>query len=175
MRNETRAIVLACTGLLLLAGAGPVGAASDPGPRGVKQAHRAVVIAHRATERAKAAERESRATESATRAYSSRYGAPVGRWVYAARRAGFTWSQLGTLFPIMLRESGGDPRAKNPSSTASGLGQFLAFFWDGSDSYFRSLFRKYHLAYPWNPFDGWQNLLHWRVVVKELGWVPWQL
>lgn len=36
---------------------------------------------------------------------------------------------------VLARESGGDPRAQNPISTASGLWQFLDTTWNGFDGY----------------------------------------
>ncbi|MGX9297481.1 phage tail tip lysozyme [Tsukamurella paurometabola] len=50
--------------------------------------------------------------------------------VYAAfRQAGFTDEQWPAMVNIINRESGWNPKAKNPSSTAYGLGQFLDQTW----------------------------------------------
>ena len=172
MGYERQIVILVLCGLGLLAAGGPLAAAS-PGPVSVSGAHKLVTAAHRATLRAQAAEREARHVERATRAYCAEYGHPVGRWVFAARRAGWPWGQLDTLCAVMYRESRGSERAKNPLSTASGLAQFLAFWWDGSDKDVRNLFQGQHLAYPWNPYDAWQTLLHWWAVVRSVGWSPW--
>jgi hypothetical protein len=89
--------------------------------------------------------REARHVESATRYYSAhdysdfcgtyvtvQQRRDVGRWVWLARQTGWKWSEIDWLMHHIARESRGNPRAKNPSSTASGLLQFLAFHWDGS-------------------------------------------
>lgn len=177
MRHESKLAIIAASlvlgGCLLAAGVPATAQASVPGPVTVTQSKRAVTAAHRATLRAQAREREARSVLYSTRLYSGRYTPAVGRWVFAARRAGWLWGQLDTLFGLMFRESRGDEHAKNPSSTASGGGQFLAFWWDGSDGSIRALFAKYHLPYPWNPFSMWQTLLHWRAVVTAQGWGAW--
>ncbi|MGZ9839700.1 aggregation-promoting factor C-terminal-like domain-containing protein [Tsukamurella ocularis] len=50
--------------------------------------------------------------------------------VYAAfRQAGFTDEQWPAMVNIINRESGWNPKAQNPSSTAYGLGQFLDQTW----------------------------------------------
>jgi hypothetical protein len=64
---------------------------------------------------------------------------------------------------IINRESGGSPKAKNPSSTASGLLQFLAFHWDGSGDY----------GWRFSPFDARQNLKHGYLLYRKCGWSPW--
>jgi hypothetical protein len=85
--------------------------------------------------------------------------------VWAARRAGFRWEQIGTVCAIIDRESGGSERAKNPYSTASGICQFLAFWWDGSGDY----------GWRFDPFCGVQSLKHMEKAVnhKGLGFSPW--
>ena len=97
------------------------------------------------------------------------------RWMPLARFLGWHESELSLLCSIMNRESSGRPEAKNPSSTASGLAQFLAFWWDGSDAGMAKLFHSHGLAYPWNPFDAEQTLSHWLVAVRHIGWGPWAL
>jgi hypothetical protein len=78
--------------------------------------------------------REARHVERETRRYSHLYGLNVGRWVWLARQTGWGWDEIPTLMFVIDRETGGtgDPKAKNPDSTASGLLQFLAFHFDGS-------------------------------------------
>jgi len=93
--------------------------------RGAKQVH---TIATRLSNQLS----EARHVERATKLYSAKYGKDVGRWVWLARDTGWSWNEMPTLMYILYRESRGNPRAKNPSSTASGLLQFLAFHWDGS-------------------------------------------
>jgi hypothetical protein len=131
--------------------------------------------AKRDVDKARAAYREAVKVHAATKLYSGLYGPSVGRWVKASRAAGWSWGRLEWMMPVMYRESRGDPRAKNPVSTASGLAQFLAFWWDGSDPSIRAIFKKHRLAYPWNPFDPVATLEHWRAVVVEVGTSPWNL
>ena len=66
---------------------------------------------------------------------------------------------MPTLMYVIDRESGGDPRAKNPASTASGLLQFLSGWWAGK----------------WDPFDARQNLAHGYHAWREVGFSPWAL
>jgi LysM repeat protein len=68
---------------------------------------------------------------------------------------------------VISRESGGNPRAVNPSSDAGGLFQFLPSTWDGYDGYpnaesapvsvqeeyFNIVYAAYGVA-PWRPYDG---------------------
>jgi hypothetical protein len=159
MRRATLTIILA----LLLTGvvfaAGPVPAMAADGACSVRQAHAATHSAERALARAKARLREARHVESSTRTYGLRYGNGVGRWTRLARRTGWQWAQLPTLMFVISRESGGDPCAKNPSSTASGLLQLLAFHWSGK----------------FNPFIPSLNLKCGLRLYKESGWLPWQV
>ena len=150
-------LVVLC-GALLPAAAGAA-AAAHHGPTSVKQARRAVTCAHRAVVRAKAAEREARAVLDATRRYGTQYGNGVGRWVRLARYAGWPWPQVPQLVYVIHRESGGNPCAKNPTSTASGLLQFLSGWWAGK----------------WNPMDPYQNLRHGYLAWRQVGWQPWSL
>jgi hypothetical protein len=60
---------------------------------------------------------------------------------------------------VIDRESGGNPSAKNPTSTASGLLQFLSDWWSGR----------------WNPFNAALNLHHGYRAWREVGWQPWNL
>ena len=149
--------------LLLLGGMLPANVLAGPapctGPLTVKQAHRALHAAHRAVVRAKAAEREARDVLRATRTYSACYGDNVGRWIRLARRAGWGWPEMGQLCYIINRESGGDPNAKNPVSSASGLMQFLSGWWAGK----------------WNPFDPYQSLRHAYLAWLQVGFAPWAL
>ena len=66
---------------------------------------------------------------------------------------------MPTLMLVVHRESGGDPAAENPTSTASGLLQFLADWWAGR----------------WNQFDAAVNLAHGFRAWLEVGWAPWAL
>jgi muramidase (phage lysozyme) len=60
---------------------------------------------------------------------------------------------------IIDRESGGNPLAKNPTSTASGLLQFLSSWWSGR----------------WDPFDAYQNLHHGYDAWRQVRFQPWAL
>src|SRR5665647_1617166 len=146
-------------GSLLAAGAPAAAQATEPGACSVTQAHRAVHAAHRAYVRAASRYREAQRVLGATRAASDRYGHSVGRWVRLARCVGWPWGQIPTLMLVIDRESGGDPAAKNPASTASGLLQFLSDWW--SDR--------------WNPFNPRVNLSHGYRAWREVGWRPWNL
>ena len=131
MGYETKRIILLvwlamCTGLLVGGAAASIAQAYPyRDARGVRQVH---TIATRLSNQLS----EARHVERATKLYSAKYGKDVGRWVWLARDTGWSWGEMPTLMYIIHRESRGDPRAKNPSSTASGLLQFLAFHWDGS-------------------------------------------
>jgi hypothetical protein len=64
---------------------------------------------------------------------------------------------------IINRESRGDPTAKNPTSTASGLVQFLAFHFDGSGDY----------GWVFNPFNPREALTYALKLFHKKGWSPW--
>lgn len=104
-----------------------------------------------------------RTYQSRTRALVRRMTHPGGsgaaRWMPLARLAGWPKSCLPHLTYIIARESGGNPRAKNPASTASGLLQFLSSWWRGK----------------WNPFDPYQSLRHGYKAWRQVGWQPWAL
>lgn len=153
MRYATTSLLSAL--LLLLFAAPALGADACP----AWQAERDVRAARQALERAEKRLAEAKRVLSATRTYNAQYGTSVGRWVRLSRRVGWPWSQMPTLMYVVDRESGGNPYAKNPVSTASGLMQFLSFWWYGK----------------WDPFDPRQNLAHgWRAV-RDGGWSPWAL
>jgi hypothetical protein len=157
MRYETvrsAIIVLVLCGFLLLPAAARA-SASCP----TWQAERDVKAAKKALHRAEKRLQEAKWVLSATKRYTGQYGACTGRWTRLARRVGFPRTQLPTLMYVVHRESGGDPNAKNPSSTSSGLRQFLSGWWAGK----------------WNPFDPRQNLSHGWKAVKAGGWSPWSL
>jgi len=117
--------------------------------------HKAVRELHRAESRLAEARRVLRATCS----YSSQYGTGVGRWVWLSRQVGWPWAQMPTLMYVVDRESGGNPAAKNPVSTASGLLQFLASWWYGK----------------WNPFNPRLNLRAGLRAWRQVRWQPWAL
>jgi len=133
-------------------------ARASSGACSVKQAHRTAV------EAAKTA-REAERVYRATKAYSARYGKNTGRWVRLSRECDWPWAQIPQLMYVVDRESGGSPRAKNPTSTASGLLQFLAFHWDGTGDY----------GWQFDPFNARQNLRHGYLLYKHCGWSPWAL
>lgn len=106
---------------------------------------------------------EARHVEDATRKYSSTYGAAVGRWVWLARDVGWPWSQMGTLMFVVHRESRGDPEAANPYSSASGLLQFLSFWYAGDNAY----------GWSFNPESPRQSLAYGLKLWRRSGWSPW--
>ena len=152
-------IILVLGGSLLAAGAPAAAQATEPGACSVTKAHRAVHAAHRAYVRAASRYREAQRVLSATRAAASLYGAGVARWVRLARGTGWPWGQIPQLMFVIARESGGDPNAKNPTSTASGLLQFLSGWFAGR----------------WNPFNPRVNLSHGYRAWREVGWAPWAI
>src|SRR5665647_2502320 len=149
--------ILVLGGSLLAAGAPATAQAAEPGACSVTKAHRAVHAAHRAYVRAASRYREAQRVLRATRSASDRYGANTGRWVRLARCVGWPWGQMPTLMFVIDRESGGDPAAKNPASTASGLLQFLSDWW--SDR--------------WDPFQPRANLRRGYLAWREIRWQPW--
>jgi hypothetical protein len=108
---------------------------------------------------------EARYVESTTRVFSDRYGGSVGRWVWLARDVGWPKTCIPQLMYIITRESGGNPSAKNPTSTASGLLQFLAFHWNGTGDY----------GWLFNPFDPRDNLRYGLKLYQKQGWTPWSI
>ena len=160
MRNATLTIILAVllSGAVLAAGPAPAGATGS-GACTARQAKVHLRAAHRATLRAQRREREARHVLSATRAYGRSYGMATARWVRLARRVGWRWAQFPALMFIVHRESGGDPRAQNPTSTASGLMQFLSSWWAGR----------------WDPMDPRASLYHGRKAWQSNGFSPWAL
>jgi hypothetical protein len=86
-------------------------------------------------------------------------GSGATRWQPLALWVGWPRSCLPMLTYIIDRESGGCPTAKNPSSSASGLLQFLSSWWAGK----------------WNPFDPLENLHHGYHAWQEVGFQPWSL
>lgn len=156
---KTILIVLGCSGLLFAAAAPAPAAAAPAGACSVTEAHARVHHAARDLARAEARLREARHVLSATRYYSGVYGNGTGRWIRLSRRVGWPWGQMPTLMMVVSRESGGDPAAKNPLSTASGLLQFLSPWFLGK----------------WDPFDPRQNLGHGYRAWRQVGWSPWRL
>jgi len=149
MRGVKVLLVLVLVGSSLhLVGAPPVQADGSACP---------VWKARRDVEKAEARLREARRILRETKRYSSLYGPAVGRWVRLARREGFGYDQLPTAMLVINRESRGDPRAKNPTSTASGLFQFLSSWWLGR----------------WDPFDPVKSMHHAEKAVDKVGWAPW--
>lgn len=113
--------------------------------------------AHARVHRAEARLAEARRVLSATRGYNALYGAGVARWVWLSRQVGWPWAQVPTLMMVVSRESGGNPAAKNPCSTASGLLQFLQDWWYGK----------------WDPFNPRSNLRAGYRAWTKVGWQPW--
>jgi hypothetical protein len=107
---------------------------------------------------------EARYVESTTRTFSDRYGGSVGRWVWLARDSGWTKDCLPTLCYVIYRESRGNPSARNSSSGAAGLLQFMPQWYTGGWS-----------LPAFDPYDPTENLkMGWRLY-KQQGWTPWAL
>ena len=66
-------------------------------------------------------------------------------------------SQVEKCLRTIRRESGGNPRAVNPSSGAAGLLQFLPSWWRGK----------------WDAFVGWVNIKMGAALYRSSGWAPW--
>ena len=133
--------------------------------RSVSATHRAYLSAKLDVRQAKARLSEARYVESATTTYTAEYGGGVGRWVWLARDVGWCKGDIPVLMCVISRESGGNPRAQNPTSTASGLLQFLAFHFDGSGDY----------GWRFDPFNPRQSLYYGLQLFKKQGWAPWAL
>lgn len=161
--------------LILILVLGTVGVCAVTGPAQAQSGACSAKKAKKEMVKARKAYREADRVWSATKKYTKLHGSDVGRWVRLARESGWSWSRMPWLMSIMYRESRGDPNAKNPSSTASGLAQFLAFWWDGSDPSIAAIFKKHRLSYPWNPFNARACLEHWDAAVDEVGTSPWSL
>ena len=158
-----RTLLLLLAGLLFLALFSSSALASDA--VSVRQAIRHERAAHRALVRARAEYRTSRDVARWTRIGTAQYGWKTGRWVWLAEDVGWPRSSWRQLLYIIHRESGGSPGAKNPASTASGLLQFLAFWWDGTGDY----------GWCFDPFSPRESLRHGYLAWRELGWSPWSL
>lgn len=149
--------VTLCSLPLLLTTSLALALQSPNGAFSARDARADVRAAERNLERAETRLREARHVERDTRAASDRYGHDVGRWVRLARHVGWPWGQIPMLMYVIHRESGGNPAAKNPASTASGLLQFLSSWWYGK----------------WNPFNAAENLHHGFHAWLNVRWQPW--
>jgi hypothetical protein len=121
----------------------------------IRAAKRDVAHAQRVVHRAQRHLAETRKVAQATALYSTFYGESVGRWVRAARRVGWRWSDIPTLMLVIRTESGGDPNAF--SGYYAGLMQFGPDWWAGK----------------WNPYHGPTNLHHGKHAHDANGWAPW--
>lgn len=91
-------------------------------------------------------------------------GSGVNRWIPLLNYCGMPSDQMWHALQVMGRESHGDPTAKNKSSTASGLFQFLADWWRNKTTGKRR----------WDPFSPYQNILHFvRAILVPGGWSHW--
>lgn len=88
----------------------------------------------------------------------------VNRWIPMLYYCGMPGDQMWHALQVMERESHGTPKAKNKRSTASGLFQFLADWWRNKVTGKRK----------WNPFDPYQNILHFvGAILVPGGWSHW--
>ena len=151
VRTTLTSLVLASS---LLVFAGP--AVSTPaGSCTYAAAKGHVADAKRSVARAERRLAEARKVAAATALYSSRYSESVGRWVRAARRVGWSWSDVPTLMLVIRTESGGDPNAF--SGYYAGLLQFGPDWWSGR----------------WDPYHGPTSLAHGKRAHDADGWTPW--
>ena len=151
VRTTLTALVLASS-LLVFAGpavSAPAGSCTYAAAKG----H--VADAKAAVARAELRLAEARRVAAATALYSSRYGESVGRWVRAARRVGWSWSDIPTLMLVVRTESNGDPSAF--SGYYAGLMQFGRPWWEGK----------------WNPYHGPTSLAHGKRAHDANGWKAW--
>jgi hypothetical protein len=153
-----RLILLPVAAIILLGGAQGVSARGYESV-GIREAHHKVQVAERDVARAKARLSAARKVEQETRCYVNQYGVNVGRWIWLADDVGWPSSQWSQLMYVVHRESGGNPRACNSSSGASGLMQFLPAWWQGK----------------WNPYNPRVNLRHGCLAWKVSGWQHWAL
>mgnify|MGYP005854425659 FL=1 len=114
--------------------------------------------ARAAARRAAAREREERYQRRWVRRWTRAYGSRVGRWADDAIRAGWPDAQLWTLGRIIRAESGGDPRAYNPSGCA-GLLQLSRYWYAG--------------RWRFDPYSPELNLRYGLRVWKLCGWRAW--
>lgn len=108
--------------------------------------------------------RTARYVEDKTIIYSHAYGTPVGRWVQLALQVGWKKSSLGGLMAVVYRESRGNPQARNPSSGAAGLLQFMPQWYTGQWSF-----------PAFDPYNPKVNLKMGLRLYKQQGWTPWSL
>jgi len=70
----------------------------------------------------------------------------------------FQPEQVDTMLCLMQHESGGNPNADNPNSSAAGLFQIMGFWWD---------------KYGGNPYDPETNVALARVIYDQQGYGAW--
>jgi len=134
--------------------------AAQCGSRGATYAEalQAKAAARAAARRAEARARQERYEARWVRRWVGRYGERVGRWADDAIRAGWPEAQLWTLGRIIRAESGGNPRAYNPSG-CGGLLQ-LSRYWYAD---------KWHF----DPYRPDLNLRYGLRVWRLCGWRAW--
>ena len=70
----------------------------------------------------------------------------------------FQPDQVDTMLCLMQHESGGNPNAQNPNSSAAGLFQIMGFWWD---------------QYGGNPYDPETNVALAQVIYDQQGYGAW--
>ena len=113
---------------------------------------------------ARRALQEARRVLTATKTYERLYGASVSRWVWLANDTGWPHDTWPTLFYVIDRESGGSPKAYNPSG-ASGLLQEMPGWYAGD----------YYNFPDYDPFNPRLNLYYGYKGYKVSGWSPWSM
>lgn len=91
---------------------------------------------------------------------------------YGELRGKWTWNDgdLSRLMALISCESGGDPRARNPRSSASGLGQFLTGTWN---RWAPRAAAFYGFDNP-NRLMGYDNILTTVYLAKVGSWSHWR-
>lgn len=141
--------------------------AAPAGTCSVTQAKQDLRLAERSLERAKQRVAEAKYVLDATRTFSSQYGASVGRWVRAARRADYTRGEMPILMRVTDRESGGDPTIPNQAGSAAlGLLQIMPEWADGSKGWY---WQPYGHPALWDRTSGVESLRHG----VHMSWSNW--
>lgn len=154
-------LALPAAAALLAACAPTSGPTATPPPDRPAEAVAALVPAAASAPRGeRAADRSKKRTPLQRKKYRLRLLAKADHpaWQQSIRRC------------IIARESGGNPRAKNPSSTASGLYQFLDGTFVGVTKLpapARAYSRKVQTGAFWRLFDDGRGRGHWSYPPKE--------
>ena len=148
--------LLLLLGLVLLAHGSPA----------LANTHEAVGVRHAAVHvrEARSALVQAQRVLTATKHYESLYGLRVARWVWLSQDVGWKPDTWPTLFMVIDRESGGSPKAYNPSG-ARGLLPLMSGWYAGD----------YYNFPDYDPFNPRLNLYYGYKGYKVSGWQPWSV